>query len=87
MICNLLRMWRSGCDCGADSESQAEQATKTDDLDTLSATQRLLEMAEEARAKAMAEKSGAAAAVTALTAIAKAFRQMGRAQRANDQDR
>ena len=34
-------------------------------------TARLLEMAEQARAKAMAEKGGASAAIQALTAIAK----------------
>lgn len=52
------------------AELQSRNIEKQDLIGAVT-TERLLAMAEEARAKAMAEKGGASAAIQALTAIAK----------------
>lgn len=52
------------------AELQSRNIEKQDLIGTVT-TEKLLAMAEEARAKAMAEKGGASAAIQALTAIAK----------------
>jgi hypothetical protein len=52
------------------AELQSRNLVKQDEIAQIT-TERLLAMAEEARAKAMAEKGGASAAIQALTAIAK----------------